>query len=262
MANYPLLRRPNNLPAVGVLQKLLNSHGGARLKVDGSFGHRTEQAVKEFQRSRHLTPDGIVGVNTWPRVSAGENLPIVDCVDVFDPLLVEDTENPLRKVGGNPLVIGGMCNGVEQAVQMIVGAAPRNVFLLRFHGHGAPGAAGISFGKADVDLAWDQRADIDTGNLDDVLALLMPLKGIFGRYGCIQFMHCETGRGPQGRDLLTRIANTVGVPVSAAVNDQAGLNFGPLPFGLAGPTVTVVPGGKTLASWSANLPEFAGMTVP
>lgn len=55
-----------------------------------------------------------------------------------------------------------------------------------------------------------------------------------------------------GRKLLTDS------PVSAAVNDQAGLGFGPLPFGLGGPTVTVVPGSSTIANWAAKLPEFAG----
>ncbi len=260
MANYPLLKRPNNLPAVAVLQKLLN-RGGAGLKVDGIFGPRTEQAVIQFQKQRHLAADGIVGVNTWPRVSAGADLPIMDCVDIFDPLLTEDTQTPLTRVGANPLVLGGMCNGVQQAVQMILSASPGNVFLLRFHGHGAPGEAGVSDGRGDLDPASDQRADLDLGNLNVLLPIMMRLSGIFGPYGCIQFMHCETGRGARGRAMLTKIANAVGVPVSAAVNDQFGLNQGPLPFGLQGPTTTVVPGGKTIADWAANLPDFAGMCV-
>src|SRR3546814_16519439 len=66
--SYPLLRKPDILPAAGVLQKLLN-RGGAGLGVDGNFGPRTGSAVMDFQRPRRLAVDGAVGGNTWPRVS-------------------------------------------------------------------------------------------------------------------------------------------------------------------------------------------------
>ncbi|MGW5398470.1 peptidoglycan-binding domain-containing protein [Streptomyces sp. NPDC003952] len=36
--------------------------------VDGDFGKATEDAVKAFQRSRGLSPDGKVGPNTWARL--------------------------------------------------------------------------------------------------------------------------------------------------------------------------------------------------
>jgi hypothetical protein len=261
MANYPLLFRPNHhLPAVAVLQKLLN-RGGAKLTADGDFGPKTLQAVINFQRARSLQPDGVVGVETWPRVAASADLAILDCVDVFDPLLLEDTETPLRRVGGHPSVIGGTCNGVEQAVTMISAASRGNVFLLRFHGHGAPGVAGVSFGRGDTPGAWDELADIDTDTLDATLPMLSRLRGIFGPYGCVQFMHCETGRGPKGHLLLSKIADALGVPATAAVNDQAGLGSGNLPFGYTGPTVTAVPHRQTFARWAQNLPDFAGLSA-
>jgi Putative peptidoglycan binding domain len=259
MANYPLLFQSSSLPAVGVLQKLLN-RGGATLTVDGNFGPKTRQAVINFQRPRGLKQDGMVGVATWPRVSAGARLPIMDCVDVFDPLLVEDTETPIKSVGGNPLVIGGMCNGVEQAVTMILAASKGDVFLLRFHGHGASGDASVSSGRGELDPNLKERGDI--WNDPGILKTLSRLKGIFGPYGCIQFMHCQTGRGSQGHRLLSTIATSLGVPATAAVNDQCGLGQGNLPFGYTGPTVTAVPNGGTLANWSRSLPEFPGMSVP
>jgi len=38
---------------------------GYSLAVDGSFGPATRKAVKDFQKSRHLKVDGIVGENTY-----------------------------------------------------------------------------------------------------------------------------------------------------------------------------------------------------
>jgi hypothetical protein len=260
MSNYPLLFRTNRLPAVAVLQKLLN-RDGAKLTVDGDFGPRTEQAVINFQRLRRLRADGKVGSETWPRVSAAAHLPILDCVDIFDPLLVQDTEGPLKRAGGNPSLLGGLCNGVEQAVSMILSGSPGDVFLLRFHGHGAPGIAGVAFGRGDTGGAWDQKSDIDVDTLAQTLPMLSRLKKIFGPYGCVQFMHCETGQGPQGRALLSRISAALGVPASAAVTEQCGLGLGNLPFGYTGPTVTAVPRGGTLAGWARTLPDFAGVTV-
>jgi hypothetical protein len=54
-------------PAVVVLQTALNKAMPASppLVPDGAFGPATRSRVIEFQRSRGLTPDGIVGPKTW-----------------------------------------------------------------------------------------------------------------------------------------------------------------------------------------------------
>jgi len=53
------IRRGDAGDLVTKLQTLLD------LKVDGSFGPRTEAAVRAVQRSLSMVPDGIVGPKTW-----------------------------------------------------------------------------------------------------------------------------------------------------------------------------------------------------
>ena len=122
MANYTLLREGDRLPTVGVLQKLLN-RTGARLAVDGVFGPTTRAAVRNFQRSRGLKPDGVVGEATWSRLVFSDQLPIFDCVDVFDPDLYAGDARNIIETGGRPLLLGGMSRGVLQAATDIAVAA-------------------------------------------------------------------------------------------------------------------------------------------
>lgn len=253
--NYQDFRRDNKNPGVGVLQKLLNANG-ARLDVDGEFGKETEKAVKSFQKARHMSADGIVGKDTWARLATGEDLKIVDCVDVFDKSLSDLEATDIAKVGGHPLVIGGASNGVEAAVNMIVSAVQSgSVFLLRFHGHGAPGVAGISFGQGGV--GFGERADIDTGDFEEIRPALARLRSIFGPYGNVQFMHCETGSGAKGKALLRSVAETVGVPATAAVHIQYG--GGSYTFRFEGPTHSEFPSGTSLRQWCLARPDFAGV---
>ena len=47
------------------LQQLLNEKIGAGLEVDGIFGPKTNQAVRDYQKKNGLQVDGIVGPKTW-----------------------------------------------------------------------------------------------------------------------------------------------------------------------------------------------------
>ncbi|HEV7374761.1 MAG TPA: N-acetylmuramoyl-L-alanine amidase [Pyrinomonadaceae bacterium] len=55
----PTLRRP----ATGDLVKQVQAKVG--INADGTFGPKTEAAVRAFQRAHGLVPDGIVGPKTW-----------------------------------------------------------------------------------------------------------------------------------------------------------------------------------------------------
>lgn len=66
-ANHPFTtttRRGDHGAVVMAVQARL-IHYGAKITADGSFGPATEGAVKAFQRTHHLTVDGVVGRNTW-----------------------------------------------------------------------------------------------------------------------------------------------------------------------------------------------------
>lgn len=52
------------------LQALLNGKAGQGLTVDGDFGDRTDQAVRNWQRFFGLTVDGIAGPATWTTLLA------------------------------------------------------------------------------------------------------------------------------------------------------------------------------------------------
>ena len=52
------------------LQESLNTLVQAGLKVDGSYGKGTQDAVKKFQQANGLTPDGWAGVETQAAIAS------------------------------------------------------------------------------------------------------------------------------------------------------------------------------------------------
>ena len=65
-ASLPSLVDANSSPvATSALQTVLTEYFGSSLVVDGQYGPRTRVAVKDYQRLRGLTVDGLVGPDTW-----------------------------------------------------------------------------------------------------------------------------------------------------------------------------------------------------
>lgn len=60
-----ILRLGSRGEAVQALQTQLQQRGYYTDSIDGIFGRRTQAAVRAWQRSQNLTPDGVVGSNTW-----------------------------------------------------------------------------------------------------------------------------------------------------------------------------------------------------
>ena len=61
---FPLVREGDQNHPVKTLQYLLRARGHT-VTVDGSFGPKTDAAVRAFQQQKGLAVDGIVGPNTW-----------------------------------------------------------------------------------------------------------------------------------------------------------------------------------------------------
>lgn len=60
-----ILKKGSRGEEVKVLQKILAAKGYSVGNIDGIFGNKTLQAVKEFQASHGLVTDGVVGDKTW-----------------------------------------------------------------------------------------------------------------------------------------------------------------------------------------------------
>lgn len=64
----PILQKGDESGCVRTLQILLNKYNNAALDEDGDFGPKTHTAVQNYQRSRRLGIDGIVGPQTWTKL--------------------------------------------------------------------------------------------------------------------------------------------------------------------------------------------------
>jgi peptidoglycan hydrolase-like protein with peptidoglycan-binding domain len=260
MPSYTILKKGDRLPTVGVLQALLN-RTGATLEPDGIFGPRTESALIEFQRARRLDPSGVAVGETWRRLMFQTQVPVIDFVDVFHDMVYEKAM-ALTAAGGSPMMMGGMSNAVlDMATQL---SALHGVFLLRIIGHGGPGIQAIAMGKGGYYETVKGRSvrrlyPHETSSFSIVNLRTIPghtFGRIFGPYGCLEMHGCHVAQGATGRAFVTRLANLVGVPVSAALGSQQS------PFRLDGATFTAVPRGRSLEEWCSHLPPFAPMSVP
>lgn len=89
MAKYNQVSYGSQGDDVKQLQELLNKNG-ANLTVDGVYGSQTQQAVKDYQKSKNLAVDGIAGDETWGSLTTGSGT----ASQVAKPIAPTATETP------------------------------------------------------------------------------------------------------------------------------------------------------------------------
>ena len=57
-----------------MLQVVLKNYGYYTSKIDGDFGPVSKKALREFQSSNNLVPDGILGKNTCKTLNSKSNV--------------------------------------------------------------------------------------------------------------------------------------------------------------------------------------------
>ena len=126
-ASLPVLSRGDQGEGVTRLQALLNVAAGAGLAEDGIFGPLTEAAVTDFQGSRHLLVDGIVGPQTWTALLSRPGR--------FPEVIVEQPQ-PFDIVD-DPIRIGGIGRAFEGTISTRARDADGNTLAASFVQGGA-----------------------------------------------------------------------------------------------------------------------------
>ncbi len=101
----PVLKKGSADPAVRDLQEALKLLGHDPGPIDGTFGPRTEAAVRAFQHARGIPADAIVGRVTWINI---------DEADQSEPVLrVGSTGLPVRRLQSRMSAVGFDTGGVD-----------------------------------------------------------------------------------------------------------------------------------------------------
>lgn len=61
----PVLKVGSRGEVVEDVQKFLKQNGAYTGAIDGVFGSKLKEAVASFQQQTSLTPDGVIGIQTW-----------------------------------------------------------------------------------------------------------------------------------------------------------------------------------------------------
>ena len=70
IANIPFAQSGTKGPLAAAIQAAL-CEAGQSLDIDGEFGQKTENALREFQRKNNLEIDGVAGPATYAKLLGG-----------------------------------------------------------------------------------------------------------------------------------------------------------------------------------------------
>ncbi len=203
------------------------------------------------------------------RLLADVDLSVVTSVDLGDPHLQADVAE-FRRNFDDPILLGGMCNGLAQLVGAVWSRArPGRVAALRLDGHGNLGRwLTVSVGNV-AHMSQGNQAEkqeyaviekeiysyISAKNFDKVSSMIQPLSAIFAPFGFAEHLGCTLGAQPQTRTMLGKLADLWGVPIRVGIQTQ--------PIGsvmdIHGPAFTAFPRGQSLTAWSR---QFQTLDLP
>ena len=103
---FPTLRKGSKGEYVTLLQTKLIQQGYSLdpYGADGSFGNKTLEAVKAFQKAHGLTVDGVVGLKTWDALNSGE---VVYYTVTIKHVAQNVADEIVKKYGGTMVKEGG-----------------------------------------------------------------------------------------------------------------------------------------------------------
>ena len=247
-------------PRVVLLQIMLN-RAGETLVADGIFGPKTKAAVIRFQSDLGRTAEGVVRPETWVGLVRDQPEVVVDVVDIGDPNLMPYAQQ-FRESGSDPILLGGMCNGIEQMVNEVIQKAGGygSISLLRITGHGNHGQwMTVSVGKVTnlKGLKYQEVADeflsyVSPEHFDKTAPFLSRLKPYFAPFGSMEHKGCSLGSVPATRKMMGQLSNLWDVPVSAGVAIQH------VAMSFEGRVYTAYPRGHSLSTWSK---QFQHMSI-
>jgi len=227
------------------------------LVTDGAFGTRTQKAIDFFRDKamRQSGPPGVADPGLWRFLLDREKLQVIDAVDVTDPSALEGAVPPLSK-WTDPIVLGGLSNGVDQLVREVRARVrgESTLMMLRLHGHGSPGLVAVSHGSRRVSPGIDPllaQSVITLGLMPVFTPLLRQLGPLFCDFGFIELHSCRVGEGPQGESFVRRFTDVIGAPVRAGASRQPIAEV----FTLTGKTFSAFPGGVGLQDWGFSRSE-------
>lgn len=108
MANFPTVKKGSKETGyITLLQTNLKNRGYYNGKIDGKFGDRTEQAVKDFQKDLGKPISGSVGPKTWEQLSKSMAVKIQPKKPEAEPVKPQ-TQPESQQLQGTRVLIEGL----------------------------------------------------------------------------------------------------------------------------------------------------------
>lgn len=250
-----LIKSGNTGPRVIMIQGILRELG-ADLSIDGSFGPKTAEAVRAFQRRSdiRLTADGQVGISTWQAIERITGYRVINIVDAEDPAQRERVTAGLNRAGARDVItMWGQCNAIASAVGQALDLAGASgvCAMVRFYSHGGEGAQNVAAGHDGT--MFEHQAGFTAAMMPQLSGTFSQLGDILAAFGCVDLMGCSVGGGTNGALLMQRMADSVRRPAEGGTKTQYSQNEGYIPFNFEGRVRVAYPGGVSAREWGQHV---------